>query len=95
MQRAVMQSARHGTAAVQYAMPVVAGRVTARGASDTLCDGETHCLWAGYKPLYVSCLLPSASFLLHSLAHRSIAPHVVFTLMFLDALPKIQKQYGL
>lgn len=24
-----------------------------------------------------------------------IAPHVVFTLMFLDALPKIQKQYGL
>lgn len=30
-----------------------------------------------------------------SLAHCSIAPHVVFTLMFLDALPKIQKQYGL
>jgi hypothetical protein len=28
-------------------------------------------------------------------AHCSIAPHVVFTLMFLDALPKIQKQYGL
>jgi hypothetical protein len=25
----------------------------------------------------------------------SIAPHVVFTLMFLDALPKIQKGYGL
>jgi hypothetical protein len=25
----------------------------------------------------------------------SIAPHVVFTLVFLDALPKLQKQIGL
>ncbi len=24
-----------------------------------------------------------------------IAPHVVFTLVFMDALPKLQKQYGL
>lgn len=26
---------------------------------------------------------------------RSIAPHAVFTLLFLDALPKLEKQFGL